>query len=219
MIRLCAAMVMLALSAAGAPAQTSDEDERFNAGTQAVRDRDFRLAVALFEPLAEADVPDAQFNLAVLLREGRGRPQNHVEALYWSALALLADGAYAQNLVEQLLDTLPSGAREEVMERLLKRLTAQAEAGQMDAPRKLARIYTELMAEPDARFGYIWFSICYALGENRCAEGRDSMAGQIEPEELIDVQIEAGETFAALPFSSAPMPVADTDGAQGSGLR
>lgn len=210
MNRLCAAMMLYLLAAGAGSAQDAapldDEDARFNAATQAVRDRDFRLAVTLFEPLAEADVPDAQFNLAVLLREGRGRPQNHVEALYWGALALLSDGTYAEDMVAELRDTLPPSAQEAVVARLLERLTAQAQAGQIEAPRKLARVYTELMDEADARMGYIWFSICYALGENRCAEGRDDAAEEIEPEALIDIQREAGETFSGLPFAAASAP-------------
>ena len=202
MIRHAAAIMVFLLTAGAGAAQTLDEDARFDAATNAVRDRDFRLAVALFEPLAEADVPDAQFNLAVLLREGRGRPQNHVEALYWSALALLSDGTYAQDMVTELLERLPLGARQAVMSRLLDRLTAQAAGGEPDAPRKLARVYAELMPEPDARLAYIWFSICYALGDNRCGEGREEMAEGIEPEDLIDVQIEAGERFASLPYAT-----------------
>ncbi|WP_439138075.1 hypothetical protein [Roseicyclus sp.] len=210
----------LVLAAGPGSTQAPDEDAQFNEATQAVRDRDFRRAVALFEPLAEADIPDAQFNLAVLLRQGRGRPQNHVEALYWSALALLSDGDYAQDMVAELLDTLPPNAREEVVARVLDRLMAQAAEGQLDAPRKLARVYTELMAEPDLRLAYIWFSICHALGENRCAEGRDDAADEIAPEDLIDIQTEAGETFAGLPFALPPPEAAGaSDGDQGSVLR
>lgn len=200
-------------------AQVDDEDARFNAATQAVRDRDFRSAVALFEPLAEADVADAQYNLAVLLREGRGRPQNHVEALYWGALALLADETHAESMVSALIDQLPRSAREAVVARLLDRLMAQAADGQIDAPRKLARVYMELVPEPDVRMAYMWFSICHALGENRCAQGRSDTAGQIEPEELIEIQREAGETFAALPFSTLPKPNTGSDDGQSSELR
>lgn len=223
MNRLAAAVSVLVLVCGAGSAQdvgsVDDEDARFSAATQAVRDRDFRRAVDLFAPLAEADVPDAQYNLAVLLREGRGRPQNHVEALYWSALALLADGAYAEDMVADLLDTLPLSARDAVVARLLERLMAQAEAGQMEAPRKLARVYTELMSEPDVRRAYIWFSICYALGENSCAEGRSNMAKEIDAEALLDVQREAGETFAMLPFSTAPGAASGADAGQGSALR
>ena len=214
MSRLAAVLVVFCLTAGAAIAQGLDEDAQFDAATKAVRDRDFGLAITLFEPLAEADIPDAQFNLAVLLRQGRGRPQNHVEALYWSALALLSDGAYAQDMVAELMDSLPLSAREAVIARLLDRLSAQAANGARDAPRKLARVYAELMDEPDTRLAYIWFSICYALGENRCGEGRDSMADEIEPEDLIDVQVEAADTFAGLPFALAPVKQSAPDAAQ-----
>jgi hypothetical protein len=75
------------------------------------------------------------------------------------------------------------------------------------------------MPEPDVRLAYIWFSICYALGENRCAEGRDDMAREIEADALIDVQREAGETFAGLPFSTAPATESEADTGQASALR
>lgn len=208
----------LAMASGASLAQIPDEDARFNAATQAVRDRNFRLAITLFQPLAEADIPDAQFNLAVLLREGRGLPQNHVEALYWSTLSLLSDGNYAKDLVDQLIVSLPPTARADVVERLLARLKAQAEAGQTDAPRKLARVYTELMAAPDMRLAYIWFSICYALGDNRCLEGRADTAREIEPEDLIGVQSEASKTFATLPFSNTTSTEADPSNAQNSKL-
>jgi TPR repeat protein len=205
-------MVIMTMGAGWA--QELDEDARFDAATKAVRDRDFRLAINLFEPLAEADVADAQYNLAVLLRAGRGRPQNHVEALYWSALALLSDGDYAKDMVSELLERLPLTAREAVVARLLDRLMAQAAAGQMDAPRKLARVYSELSPEPDARLAYIWYSICHALGENRCGEARDQMAEEIDPDDLIQVQIEAGTTFAGLPFATMTEPELGANAAQ-----
>jgi TPR repeat protein len=210
MKRLAGAIIAIALIASVGAAQIADEDALFDTATQAVRDRDFRTAVSLFETLAEADVPDAQYNLAVLLRAGRGRPQNNVEALYWSALALLGGGNYAAEMVDDLLNALPTSAREDVITRLLARLTAQVEAGRIAAPRQLARVYAELMAEPDARMAYIWYSICYALGENDCAEGRDEMVDEIESEDLIGVQAEASETFAALSFPPVPAPHAVT---------
>ena len=212
MIRLCAILAAVATTAAPVLAQTPAQDAQFDAATDAVRDREFRRAIALFEPLAEADIPDAQFNLAVLLRQGRGRPQNHVEALYWSALSLLSDGAYAQDMVDELLDSLPPDARQDVVNRLLERLMAQARDGRMAAPRKLARVYMELMTEPDVKSGYIWFSICHALGENDCTEGRDDATDELEPEDLIEIQAEASEIFAGLPFSQPPTPKASPEG-------
>lgn len=223
MSRRVAALVMFFCAIGSVSAQDvpriEDEDARFNAATQAVRDRDFRRAVELFAPLAEADVADAQYNLAVLLREGRGRPQNHVEALYWSALAMLGDGTYAEGMVSALTGQLPLSAREAVVARLLDRLMAQAAAGQVDAPRKLARVYTELVPEPDVRMAYMWFSICHALGENRCAQGRARMAEQIDPETLIEIQRAAGETFARLPFATLPTSDSGSDDGQSSELR
>lgn len=214
--RRAAAVMVMVLTAGAGWAQALDEEALFEAATKAVRDREFRQAVALFETLAEADIPDAQYNLAVLLREGRGRPQNHADALYWGALAQLADVRPAQAMVSELNDRLPLAAREAVVARLIKRLTAQADAGKITAPRKLARVYAELKPEPDPRLAYIWFSICHALGQTRCAEGRDRMAGEIAPEDLVQVQVDAGETFAGLPFADPEGAETAPDAGQGT---
>jgi TPR repeat protein len=66
-----------------------DDRAVFEAAAEAMRLRDHATAFDLFEVLAEKDLPEAQFIIAGLLWEGRGRTQNFRDALYWAWLAKL----------------------------------------------------------------------------------------------------------------------------------
>ena len=59
-------------------------DKSFNTAVEAVRAKDYQKAVLIFEAHAIAMQPDAQYNLAVLLKSGKGRPQDFRQALVWS---------------------------------------------------------------------------------------------------------------------------------------
>ena len=71
-----------------AETKTTRIDE-FSRGVQAVKNKNFQLAVNLFETAAHRSEYEAQYNLAYLLRHGKGRPQNYADALYWVLLAQL----------------------------------------------------------------------------------------------------------------------------------
>lgn len=195
-----------ALAASAAGAQETAEDIAFASATEAVRNHEFARAITLFKPLAEKDIADAQFNLAVLYKLGRGHPQNFVEAYYWGALAFLGDEANASSLVEELGEALPPAERDATLGRIKTRLTAQIDAGNVDATRKLARLFLELAAEPDYPAAYLWFSICYALGDNACKDGRDAAADELEPEAISAAQAKTATTFAASAFAQGTLP-------------
>ena len=187
----------------GEPAcsQNTGSDNDFNAATDAVRDHEFAKAIDLFLPLAESDMADAQFNLAVLYKLGRGYPQNFPEAFYWSALSFLGEGSYAKDMVDELKDAMPPNQRDSVIARIKTRLNAQIELGDVAATRKLARLFMELMEEPDYPSAYSWFSICYALGDNDCKQGRDDAGDELDAEALNKAQAETAKIFTASAFA------------------
>ena len=49
---------------------------------------------------------EAQYNLAYLLREGKGKPQNYKDALYWVFLAQLGGIELAVELAEEIENKL-----------------------------------------------------------------------------------------------------------------
>ena len=77
------------LSLAAANADSSSENDAFSAAVKAVKVRDYSRALTLFEQQANDAKHDAQYNMAVLLQAGKGRPRNYTDALYWGWLAQL----------------------------------------------------------------------------------------------------------------------------------
>jgi TPR repeat protein len=61
----------------------------FQAGMDAYTDGDFKTAMEIWRPLAEAGDPAAQTNLGFLYYEGKGVAQNYEEALKWYRMAAL----------------------------------------------------------------------------------------------------------------------------------
>lgn len=179
----------------------SPEDLDFKAAVEAVRNKEFRRAVDLFEPLADGDASDAQYNLALLLTLGRGRPQNFRDAYYWAVLSDLGDEQRAKSLVDELRDYLPEKQQDEIVKRLIGRLEGQIDQGNIAAPGKLARVYSEYAVKPDMGLAYVWFAICYAIGNTNCEEGMQASSADMPLEELIKVQIRASETFDASAYA------------------
>ncbi len=181
--------------------QLSSSDLAFNEAVQAVRDKNFRRAIELFLPLAEDGAADAQFNLAVLLRLGRGRPQNFGEAYFWAAMSALGGEERALELVDELNGILPEKERETIVKSLTDRLTKQIESGDDGAPEKLARVHADFAVTPDLESAFIWFSICHALGKPECQDGMDRVAEDMPAETIVKLQAQAAEVFEQSAFS------------------
>ena len=78
----------------------------FAEAVQAVKDKNYQHAVNLFELQAFAAQHDAQYNLALLLQSGKGRPQNYQQALFWAWSAFLGGIEPAHELSEDLKNLL-----------------------------------------------------------------------------------------------------------------
>lgn len=189
------------VEATAAGPEVSSSDLAFNEAVQAVRDKNFRRAVELFLPLAEDGAADAQFNLAVLLRLGRGRPQNFGEAYFWAAMSALGGEEKALELVDELNAILPEKDRETIVKSLQDRLMREIELGDDSAPEKLARVHADFAVTPDLETAFVWFSICHALGKPECAAGMERTAEDIPPETIVKLQAQAAEVFETSAFS------------------
>ena len=82
------------------PQKVIDPDKAYRVAVEAVRDKKYIIAVEHFKILAEQSQYDAQYNLALLLKQGLGIPQNYPEALKWTWLAHLGGVKKAQGLAE-----------------------------------------------------------------------------------------------------------------------
>ena len=92
----------------------------FDAAVAAYRAGDVGAAFAQFLILARAEMPQAQFNLALLYRQGEGVPQNRREALYWAWRARIGGVAQAGALVSDLLADVSADQRDRLVAVLAK---------------------------------------------------------------------------------------------------
>ena len=182
-------------SATASDKQTKIENVTFKEAVQAVKDKNYAQAITLFEEQAKLPRHDAQYNLAVLLNAGKGRPRNYADALYWSWQAQLGNIEDAEDLASDIVDLLPPKIADEVRSRVGKALEARIEAMDILAIPQFANFHLEILAEPDYGNAYIWHSIAAALSLPGSGEARDDAETQLESEDLFALQTKTQELF------------------------
>ena len=175
--------------------QTKQENAAFKEAVQAVKDKNYTNAIALFEEQAKLPRYDAQYNLAVLLNAGKGRPRNYVDALYWSWQAQLGNIEDAEELADDIVDLLPPKVADEVRSRVGKTLEARIDASDISAIPQFANFHLEILAEPDYSNAYVWHSIATALGLPGSGTARDNAESQLDSKDLVTLQAKAQELF------------------------
>ena len=175
--------------------QTKQENAAFKEAVQAVKDKNYTDAIALFEEQAKLPRHDAQYNLAVLLNAGKGRPRNYVDALYWSWQAQLGDIEDAEDLADDIVDLLPPKVADEVRSRVGKTLEGRIDANDISAIPQFANFHLEILAEPDYGNAYIWHSIATALGLPGSSNARDDAESQLDSKDLVTLQTKTQELF------------------------
>ena len=170
----------------------------FARAVQAVKDKNFQLALNLFEAEAEKSEYEAMYNLALLLKAGKGRPQNYVDALYWAYLAQLGGIEPAGDIIDDLADILDETRRAPILERVEAQLLKRINTGDFDAIEQYASYFTSLLEEPDYAKAYQWYAIAVALGLPEMTELRDDMESEIEVETIPELQAKTAELFEML---------------------
>ena len=191
---------IMMLSWHSANATTSESDAQFAEAVAAVKSRDYSRAVKLFKQQAEASQHDAQYNLAVLLKAGKGTPQDFLNGLIWSWSAYLGGIEAAEDLADELLDLVPENSVETAREAVATRLQARVADGEKPAVMQFARYHLELLEEADYERAYVWYAIGAALGLEGAIDARDDALGDVDSEKIVDLQNEAGTIFEDLKF-------------------
>ena len=194
------ALCLSPLTGTAVNAQTNNSDAIFGEAVAAVKNRDYGNAVKLFSSQAEANQHDAQYNLAVLLKAGKGAPQDFLRALTWAWAAHLGGIEAAEDLSDELLDLIPEKSIEAAREAVAKRLRARIDDGEKPAVMQFARFHAELSEEADYERAYIWYSIAAAIGLDGALEARDDTRGDVDEEKIVELQVEAGTIFETLTF-------------------
>ena len=170
----------------------------FAEAVQAVKDKNYQHAVNLFELQAFAAQHDAQYNLALLLQSGKGRPQNYQQALFWAWSAYLGGIEPAKELSEELKNILPEDSLKMTREKLIETLTDRIDAGDRSALMELALFYKEISDEPNFEEAYLWYSIASAFLLEGAILERNEAAAKVETKSLVELQDRAGTIFEKL---------------------
>ena len=170
----------------------------FAEAVQAVKDKNYQHAVNLFELQAFAAQHDAQYNLALLLQSGKGRPQNFQQALFWAWSAYLGGIEPAEELSEELQSLLPEDSLKITREKIVEILQDRIDAGDRSALMELALFYKEIAEEPNFEEAYMWYSIASAFLIEGSISERDEAASSIEKKLIVELQDRAGKIFDKL---------------------
>ena len=170
-------------------------DEEFKSAIKYVETKQFFEAYQIFSSLAELEIPEAQFNLALLYSNGLGTPKNFRLALYWSWQAHLNDHETAIEQVNKTYELINENLRNSVAETTIEELVASAQAGDRAAPLKLGKTYLGLFVEAQNQPAYLWLSISQAYGEERASALLEEAASQMTLEEVLAQQEEAQKSF------------------------
>ena len=180
------------------PQKVIDPDKAYRVAVEAVRNKRYTIAVEHFEILAKQSQYDAQYNLALLMKQGLGIPQNYPEALKWTWLAHLGGVKKAQGLADMLLDLVPEKRQDKTRDQVSDNLTSRIESGDLTALTQFARFHLDVFVEPDYETAYSWYSVAAALKMPGGIRGREEVIDEIDPEKLVELQDEATEIFKNL---------------------
>ena len=172
-----------------------NSDVLFKKASDLVKKREYREAIYIFETLAKASEHDAQYNLALLLKSGKGTPRNYTMALYWAYLSKLGDIEEAKDLTEDLMDLLPEKTIEEIRLDVKGYLEGRVNEGSKDSIMELGKYFLEIVSEKEYAEAYKWFTIGAALGLGEAIKLRDQVEKELQSEDVVSKQKEALELF------------------------
>ena len=173
-------------------------DESFMTAVKLVENKQYIDAVNIFNVLSQQEIPEAQYNLSLLLFNGLGVPKNFKQALVWSWKAYLNNHESAINQVNDILEIVTPELQSAVADELIQELTEIAKNGDATAALKLGITFTELMVEPDYASAYVWLSIAQAFGIEEASPIMVNVTEQLTIEEVIAKQDEAAKLFAEI---------------------
>ena len=170
-------------------------DQSFRTAVKLVEDQQYIDAINIFTVLAERDIPEAQYNLSLLLFNGLGAPKNFKGALKWAWKAYLNEHEYALIQVNDILDMIPADVRDSVANELIQEISEIAKDKNQLATLKVGITFTELFSEPDYLSAYVWLSIAQAFGIEKASDLLMEVADKLTIEEVLAQQELAAQLF------------------------
>ena len=191
--------------------QTTDSDKLYKEGSDAVKNKEYTVAVNIFRQMSEKNEYDAQYNLAYLIRSGKGVTQNYSEALFWAFSSRLGlktwlnplkenkklekDLRKAKDLSSDLIDLLPEKVTEKVRKEILSYLLERFKKKEIDVVTQLGDYFLVVLEEEDYASAYLWYSVASALNIEGAIEERDKVERRLDSDTLVKMQTEAKKQF------------------------
>ncbi len=167
----------------------------FNKAVKHVEKKEFSEALAIFESLANEDLPEAQFNLSLLYYNGVGAPTSYRLALYWSWRAYLNQHENAKDEFDKIKSGINENLQNTVAQTIVDELLVEANRGNEPASLKLGQTYLSMFAQPNYKDAYLWLSIAQAYGEVAASELLSEAASQLTLDEILVQQDLSQSTF------------------------
>lgn len=152
-------------------------------GVQAIDNGDFVTAFKTFETAAEAGDREAQYNLALMYKQGKGTLQDITKAAKWMRLSADQGLPEAQFYLGYLYDEGEGVVQSYEYAALWYRKAAEHGSGL--AQSNLGLFYANGQGvKQDLLLAYVWMHLAAAQGVATAVENRDMVAKELSPEML-----------------------------------
>lgn len=197
-------LFVIQVASANSPSNHSLEDRSSNSSSynkaeldravSLVESKKFAEAFTLFKKMAEAGDPEAQHNLAMLYRAGKGVEKNLEKSAHWFREAADQGVSDAQYYLGYMYDT-GEGVTQNYQYAVVWYHKA-AEHGQGQAQINLGVLYANgLGVKQDVEQAYLWFHVAAAQGYNAAFENRKILEEAMEPVKVEELRKKGYEYF------------------------
>lgn len=161
--------------------------DRLDDGISAIDKQDFKAAYRIFKQLAEQGNSEAQYNLAILYRQGKGVPRNNKLAFKWFLAAAQQELVAAQFYVGYLFDmgqgTGKDGAK------AVQWYKKAAQRGHPLAQANLGAAYADGEGvKQDIVQAFVWFGLAAAQGIPSALQNRNELKKHMSDELVTNAQ-------------------------------
>jgi len=178
-----------------------------DAGLKAVDNGDFMEAYQVFKPLAEQGNAEAEHNLAVLYKSGKGVMKNLKKAAYWFEKAAKLGLADAQFNLGYMYD-MGTGVEHNASKAVFWYKKA-AEQGHPLAQSDLGVMYANGEGvKQDIVEGYVWLNLAASQGVSTAYANQQILLKEMSPKMKENVRKVSREYFKryVMPFQGDPHP-------------
>jgi TPR repeat protein len=170
--RIIYSYILLIVMIAVVPAAGAGQDDDLDAAVKAVEQQDFMTAYQLLKKLAEQGNAEAQYNLGILYRQGKGVMRDTKQAVQWFKKAADQGLATAQYYVGNAYDV--GEGVEKNTELAVQWYQKAAKNGDPLAQTNLGVSYVRGEGiKQDIVLAYVWFSLAASQGLTAALENRN----------------------------------------------